>query len=201
MLVRTSLSQNRYMYYEAPVHNYGTEQSFSPQEARKKPSSKLDELAEQGRKELEELDATYKLELGKVESATALQIKSLIVMADKDGRTVDLATAEDLARTFLVKYKGDQKYLQDKITYLLATILNRRGRYVASLEVLQELDTYLTERLKELTEDNQEKRWLEQRQIENVTHLIESTEILIVVTPEGAARQKYEALLETYKQR
>lgn len=189
------------MHYEVPIYDYGSEQTHSTQETGKKRPSKLDELAEQGRKELEELDAAYKLELGKVESATALQIKSLIVMADKDGRAVDLATAEDLARTFLARHKGDQKYLQDKITYLLATILNRRERYIDSLEVLQELDKYLTERLKELTEDSQEKRWLEQRQVENVTHLIESTEILIEVTPEGAERQKYEVLLKTYKQR
>lgn len=135
----------------------------------------------------------------KIESATALHIASLIAMAEKHNTVNDLSTAEDIARRFLAEYGTED--LTDAVSYELAVVLNLQGKYVDSLNVLQKLDEYLSEKIKEAPAESRMKEELLERQAVNLPRLQQAVVVLMDVVPSGPAREGYERLLDALKLR
>ncbi|MBL8031070.1 MAG: hypothetical protein JNK33_01960 [Candidatus Doudnabacteria bacterium] len=135
----------------------------------------------------------------KIESATALHIASLIAMAEKHNTVNDLSTAEDIARRFLAEYGTED--LTDVVSYELAVVLNLQGKYVDSLNVLQKLDEYLSEKIKEAPAESRMKEELLERQAVNLPRLQQAVVVLMDVVPSGPAREGYERLLDALKLR
>lgn len=157
-----------------------------------------EQLAEERRQLLEQM---RKLIIS-IEKATAMHMKTLIVMADETNTANDLIAAEEIGTRFLSEY-GEEPDLNDAVSRELAVVLNRRGKYVDSVNILQKLDRELSDKIQNTPPaESSRRRQLEERRAKNLPFLIQALEVLMEELPSGSAeRTGYGQLINSLQSR
>jgi hypothetical protein len=157
-----------------------------------------EQLAEERRQLLEQM---RKLIIS-IEMATAMHMKTLIVMADETNTANDLIAAEEIGTRFLSEY-GEEPDLNDAVSRELAVVLNRRGKYVDSVNILQKLDRKLSDKIQNTPPaESSRRRQLEERRAKNLPFLIQALEVLMEELPSGSAeRTGYGQLINSLQSR
>lgn len=157
-----------------------------------------EQLAEERRQLLEQM---RKLIIS-IEMATAMHMKTLIFMADKTNTANDLIAAEEIGTRFLSEY-GEEPDLNDAVSRELAVVLNRRGKYVDSVNILEKLDRELSDKIQNTPPaESSRRRQLEERRAKNLPFLIQALEVLMEELPSGSAeRTGYGQLINSLQSR